>query len=82
MILPGTDELPVTTPYGRWMWCVDHEDGWFGYLHMDCDCACNDDGFCMACHSPSPAVITLTCQACGESPCDCFNGRRLRKEEY
>jgi hypothetical protein len=80
MMLPATGELPMTTRTGRWIWCHDHEDGWKGYLHMDCDCACDVDGYCIGCGNASPAVIPETCQLCGENPCKCFDGATLRRE--
>jgi hypothetical protein len=80
MILPATGELPMTTAYGRWIWCHDHEDNWKGYLCMGCDCATDANGYCLMCGSPSPSVILETCQACGERPCKCFDGATLRRE--
>lgn len=84
MILPKTNEWPIRTQYGRWLWCHDHEDGWEGYLHLDCDMVCDDNGRCIGCGSPSPAAIPtpLCCSACGERPCSCFtNAARLRRGE-
>jgi hypothetical protein len=56
MIQAKTNEVPMLTYTGWWLWCWDPSDGWEGYIHMDCDMICDADGFCCGCGAPSPAA--------------------------
>lgn len=59
MIQVKANECPILTHFGRWLWCWDPEDGWEGYIHMECDMITDADGFCCGCGCPSPAATKL-----------------------
>jgi len=52
-VLPN--EYPAATADGRWLWVVDLDDGWEGYVHIDCEALCDVDGCCLLCGAPSPS---------------------------
>jgi hypothetical protein len=84
MLIPKTGESTITTHWGRWLYCRDAADGQETYVHLECDMACDADGHCIGCGSPSPAALPIpaTCPVCAANPCECFtNAARLRRRE-
>ena len=45
---------------GNWVWCYETEATCGAdrlvYLHLDCDCITNPEGYCVACGAPSPCL--------------------------
>jgi hypothetical protein len=79
MIQAKSNEVPILTLYGQWLWCWDPADGWEGYLHLDCDMICDADGFCLGCRCPSPAA---TGEARAEVDPLNSNANRLGRREH
>lgn len=55
MIIPKSNEIVLSTYTGRWLWCHDPEDGWEGYVHLECDMITDENGNCIGCGAQSPA---------------------------
>ena len=79
MIQPKTNEVPILTHYGQWLWCWDPADGWEGYLHLDCDMIADADGFCLGCGCPSPAATKDP--KLDADPLNC-NVKRIARREH
>jgi hypothetical protein len=44
---------------GKWEYVREVSTGKHLYLHMTCDCACDDTGHCMMCGAPCPTIWTV-----------------------
>jgi len=50
-------EKPIEYDNQRWLYVHDIKEGKNTYLHLNCDCQVDEEGYCLLCGCPSPIVI-------------------------